>query len=162
MYCSNCGKEVPRNTKFCPNCGAKLTSSGLADSNVKYAGFWVRFIAILVDGIIVGIVFSLVTSLFNIPKDSGLINLASTIVGWLYFALMQSSDKQATLGKTLFNIKVVDSNLKRISFKRATIRYFSKFLSAFILFIGYIMAGFTTKKQALHDKIAKTYVIKNE
>lgn len=82
-------------------------------------------------------------------------------MNWLYFSLMESSKFQATVGKIALNIKVVDYEGKKISFKLATIRYFSKLLSALILFIGFFMAGFTKRKQALHDLIAKTTVIKN-
>jgi len=76
---------------------------------------------------------------------------------WIYEAAMESSSKQATLGKMALGLKVTDEQGRRISFARATARYFSKFISA-ILFIGYIMAGFTARKQALHDMIAGTLV----
>ena len=73
---------------------------------------------------------------------------------------MESSSLQATLGKMIFGMKVTDLNGNRISFARATGRHFAKYLSSMILFIGYIMAGFTERKQALHDMIAGTLVIR--
>ena len=79
---------------------------------------------------------------------------------WLYFALLESSAKQGTLGKMALGIRVTDLDGNRISFGRATGRYFAKFISAIILYIGFIMAAFTAKKQALHDIIASTLVIK--
>lgn len=81
---------------------------------------------------------------------------------WLYYAVLESSDKKATFGKRALDIKVIDSNNNKISFLRATIRYWSKFISALILLVGYIMAAFTPKKQALHDIIASTYVVKGD
>jgi uncharacterized RDD family membrane protein YckC len=77
---------------------------------------------------------------------------------WLYEAFMESSSYQATLGKMIFGMKVTDLNGNRISFGRATWRHFAKWLSAMILFIGYIMVGFTERKQGLHDLLAGTLV----
>lgn len=79
--------------------------------------------------------------------------------GWLYFALMESSSKQATLGKMALSIIVTDMNGNRLTFGRATGRYFGKILSGLILYIGFIMAAFTEKKQALHDMIAGCLVV---
>jgi uncharacterized RDD family membrane protein YckC len=84
----------------------------------------------------------------------------SIVISWLYFALMESSKIQGTLGKMLLKIKVTDYDGNRISFARATGRYFGKIISGMIMMIGYIMAGFTEKKQALHDILASCYVIK--
>ncbi|MBK6910883.1 MAG: RDD family protein [bacterium] len=78
---------------------------------------------------------------------------------WLYFAFMESSPSRGSLGKIAVGLQVVDSRGQTISFARASGRYFAKFLSSMILMIGYIMAGFTAKKQALHDILADTYVI---
>jgi uncharacterized RDD family membrane protein YckC len=80
------------------------------------------------------------------------------VAGWIYEAAMQSSSKQATLGKMIFGLQVTDLNGQRISFARATGRHFAKYVSGMILFIGYIMAGFSERKQALHDVIAGTLV----
>lgn len=81
------------------------------------------------------------------------------IVDWLYFALMESSKKQATLGKMIVGIKVTDLTGNKISFGRATCRYFAKILSSLILGFGYIIAAFTEKKQALHDILAGCVVV---
>ena len=77
---------------------------------------------------------------------------------WLYFAIMESSAKQGTLGKMAVGLVVTDKRGKRLTFGRATGRYFAKWISGKILIIGYIMAAFTEKKQALHDIIAGTMV----
>ena len=80
------------------------------------------------------------------------------IVGWLYSAAYESSFRQATLGKMAVRIKVTDMNGQKINFGKATIRYFGKFVSAIIIYIGYIMVVWDKKKQALHDKMAGTLV----
>jgi uncharacterized RDD family membrane protein YckC len=77
---------------------------------------------------------------------------------WIYEAAMESSSKQATVGKMALGLKVTDLEGRRISFARATGRHFAKLISGMILLIGYIMAGFSQRKQALHDMIAGTLV----
>jgi len=72
---------------------------------------------------------------------------------------MESSPQQGTLGKMALRLKVVDLQGNRISFARASARHFAKLISL-IFFIGYIMAGFTERKQALHDMIAETRVLR--
>jgi uncharacterized RDD family membrane protein YckC len=92
---------------------------------------------------------------------AGLLGWAISLVGqWLYFSLQESSDRQATLGKRVMGIKVVDLEGRRITFGRATGRHFAKLLSGLICDIGFIMAGFTERKQALHDMIASTLVVR--
>ena len=81
------------------------------------------------------------------------------ILGWLYFALMESSNNRATLGKMALGIIVTDAQGDKISFGKATGRYFAKILSTLILLIGYLMAGWTAKKQTLHDMVADTLVV---
>jgi uncharacterized RDD family membrane protein YckC len=150
-----------------------------APGGVQYGGCWIRFVARLIDGAVVSIVLGpifvlLMTTYFaahhsferNQPPDAGffvliaLIAMVASLSVWLYDALMTSSSKQGTLGKMAFRLKVVDLNGARISFARATGRFFAKILSGMILNIGYIMAGFTERKQALHDMIAGTLVLR--
>lgn len=91
----------------------------------------------------------------------GLAILLGLVASWLYEALMTSSSKQATVGKMVFGLVVTDTQGRRISFAHATGRFFAKFLSGpLTLMIGFIMAGFTERKQALHDFVAGTYVLK--
>lgn len=132
----------------------------------NYAGFWIRFLAYFIDSIILGIANIFITfSIFGMENftDPESSSVGSNIVGFvlplLYFSLLHSSAKQATLGKMAVGIKVVDGNQGQISFLNAVGRFFSKFVSAIILLIGFIMAGFDSKKQALHDKMAGTYVV---
>lgn len=82
------------------------------------------------------------------------------VIAWLYEAFMTSSAKQATLGKMALGIKVTDLEGRQISFGRATGRHFGKMVSGLLLSIGYIMAAFTERKQALHDQMAGCLVVK--
>lgn len=119
---------------------------------LPYAGFWMRVGAYLLDVLILLIPLGILSL---IP----ILGIVINIVGiWLYFALQESSERQATIGKRALNIYVTDLQGRRISFGQATGRYFSKFISSLILGIGYFMAGFTEKKQGLHDMIAGTLV----
>ncbi len=120
-----------------------------------YGGFWKRAVALLIDGIILVIIGALV----NLILADWLASTIGLFLGWAYFAGMESSERQATIGKSAMGMYVADMNGQRISFLRATGRYFAKILSALILFIGYIMAGFTARKQALHDILANTLVL---
>ncbi len=86
----------------------------------------------------------------------------SSCAGWIYEAAMESSSKQATVGKMALGLKVTDLEGRRISFPRATGRHFAKYVSGMALLIGYIMAGFTERKQALHDMIAGTLVVRSQ
>jgi uncharacterized RDD family membrane protein YckC len=136
---------------------------------LDYAGFWRRVGAILIDGLLLSLVTIPLNAAFGgDPMDANaqgayLTSPAygiSTVIQWLYFALMESSSKQATLGKMAIGIRVTDLEGNRIGFGRATGRYFAKILSALIIGIGFLMAAFTQRKQALHDLIAGTLVVK--
>ncbi len=155
--------------------------------NVRYAGFWKRFVAYIIDSIIISIVCGILLIPFLAMVGLGVFSMQDSdlsydsetavslivamiagyvvliagcaVAGWLYFALMESSSQQGTLGKMALSIKVTDMNGNRISFGRATGRYFAKIISSLTLCIGYIMAGFTQQKQALHDIIAGCLVV---
>ncbi len=86
--------------------------------------------------------------------------LAQMLLGWLYFALCESSVWQATVGKRALGLRVTDLAGRRIGFAKASGRYFAKLLSAFILGIGFLMVAWTRRKQGLHDLIAGTLVLK--
>lgn len=87
--------------------------------------------------------------------------IIAVTISWLYYSLMESSQRQATLGKLAAGIKVTDINGNRISFLQATGRYFAKILSGLMFGIGYLMIIFTEKKQGLHDILAGTLVVRN-
>jgi len=123
---------------------------------MEYAGFWNRAVAILIDGVLLAIV-GLITNILLNENAAGFVGF---LVGWFYFAGMESSARQATLGKSAMGLVVTGIDGNRISFLRAIGRYFAKWISAVILLIGYIMAAFTARKQALHDILASTLVLK--
>ena len=154
-----------------------------------YAGFWRRFAAMLIDYLILGalhmIVIVPVLGMLGIgavasgidaegmsEDDQAMLFMAIligaailyvvlAIIGWLYYALMESSSRQATVGKIALGLRVTDLNGERITFLRATGRYFGKIISGMILYIGFIMAAFTEKRQALHDLMAECLVVSN-
>jgi uncharacterized RDD family membrane protein YckC len=84
-----------------------------------------------------------------------------TIVQWLYYAISESSNWQASPGKLILGLKVVDTNFQKISFARASGRHFAKLLSLLCLGFGYLMPLFTERKQALHDLVANCVIVKN-
>ncbi len=134
-------------------------------SRTVYAGFWARFCAWFIDSIIEGSCVALVGLPLDalIRSDSAMLivgRLLGIVVPWIYEALMESSAHQATLGKKAMGIKVTTLNGDRISFANATGRHFGKYLSALTLCVGFLMAGFTRRKQALHDMIASTLVVR--
>ena len=129
---------------------------------MEYAGFWRRVAAALIDGILVGVVSWIVTSIFSGISDGAEVTaqILVLIAAYGYYAGMESSSYQATVGKIALGIQVTDLNGNRISFGRALGRNLAEILSALILGIGYIMVAFTPKKQGLHDMIAGTLVVK--
>ena len=187
MYCHTCGAPNDDPAVFCKKCGTALQSDGLAENGVaparstavQYAGFWRRFAAALIDGLINAPVSFVIQMLFGVsPFSGGLVKTLDTpdelfrylvryivahslvmVLAWLYSALMESSRYQATLGKMALGIVVTDMNRQRISFGRATGRYFGKIISSIILLIGYFMIAFTQKKQGLHDIMANCLVV---
>jgi uncharacterized RDD family membrane protein YckC len=151
-----------------------------------YAGFWLRVVAHLIDDLLLGIGIGILVLLgvamvgvdsirsmaesmkgedFQMPGSliSAIIfvSVASIVLVWLYNAGMESSKNQGTLGKMALGLIVTDSQGRPIGFGHATGRYFAKIITGLIPFgIGYAMAGFTEKKQALHDMIAGCLVLR--
>ena len=210
MYCSKCGSTIAETVTLCPVCGQSQTAgqapaeppllqpTGPAEVTphwqpmpvVAYAGFWLRFVAHILDGLILGLPVTIVVIILvlssglgaflrNLPNAAdeseafgnavgaaffvglGLIVLVALLGAWLYYALFESSSWQATPGKKVLNIFVTDINGAPVSFGRATGRYFSKYITQLIpLFVGFILAGLTERKQALHDMIASTLVLR--
>jgi uncharacterized RDD family membrane protein YckC len=150
----------------------------------NYAGFWRRFVAIFIDIIIIGtlqfVVIAPILAAIGIGVSNSsamdtadpmamvatiaavfsTVGIIGQVVQILYFTLMESSKYQATIGKLALGLIVTDMNGGKLDFVKALIRNVSKIVSGIILLIGYIMAAFTEKKQALHDIIAGTLVVK--
>ncbi len=138
-----------------------------------YAGFWWRVWAFCADQIILSILIGILYFFMDRPTgsfavyDNGYMWWSEAVMHdcppallthWLYYALFESSSMQATPGKKFFHLLVTDTEGKRLSFLRATGRYFGKYISTFIFGIGFLMAGFTAHRQALHDILAETLV----
>lgn len=183
MYCPKCGAQNDDQAAFCARCGTALQNAGptpgAAASSyptaVQYAGFWRRFAACLIDCLIIAPVSFVIQLAFGVSFLSGktatefeglggvarhfIVDALVIILGWLYYAAMESSSKQATLGKMALGIAVTDMDGRRVSFARATGRHFAKWISSLILCIGFLMIAFTEKKQGLHDIIANCLVV---
>jgi uncharacterized RDD family membrane protein YckC len=145
---------------------------------VAYAGFWLRVVAYIIDAIILGMAgvvafFPLFRANIHafttqnpwevytsMSRPLFAIRLLALMLGWIYYASMESSSWQATLGKKILGLRVTDLAGNRISFSRASGRFFGKILSGMILGIGFLMAGFTARKQALHDILAGCLVLR--
>jgi uncharacterized RDD family membrane protein YckC len=161
-FCPNCGAKVELSlSDACPNCGEKVSgSSGMSVSRrysgeFRYAGFWTRFGAYIIDMLILVIPYLVIAAIFG---ESGA-SLLILLVAWVYFAYLESSEKQATFGKQALGLIVIDVDGNRLDFIKATIRYICKLIFGGLLLVGYIIIGFTEKKQGLHDMIVGTYVI---
>jgi uncharacterized RDD family membrane protein YckC len=143
----------------------------------EYAGFWRRFLANGVDRIPLTMVQATTNGLIDVslaragnalPESilwwlavAMVVLVMSFVIEWLYYALQESSTHQATIGKRALGIVVTDLAGNRISFGRATGRYFARYITFLTLGIGYLIQPFTAKRQALHDKIAGTLVIRS-
>jgi len=204
MFCSRCGLRVEEGKRYCQACGQEVgaamapapvaasalpppvAASAQAFAPLPYAGFWERFAAYSIDGLILGIpivfvvLFIIMSGVLGVTLHRGQMSpreaaaflgpvfllfflgmVVLMIVQWLYFALMESSQRQATFGKSVMSLRVTNTEGQRLSFGHATGRFFAKIISGLIPFaIGYIMAAFTERKQALHDLIAGTLVLK--
>ncbi len=184
MFCNKCGVELLANSAFCQACGNNINEplhdapeqNALLNLELQYAGFWLRLIANFFDGLIllilgailgyligffigsIGAIYNLAINVIEIAAELGG-GLAGLILNWIYFTAFESSTYQATFGKQILGIKVIDIHGQKLSFGKANARYFGKILSTIILFIGFFVAGVHPKKQALHDIIAGTLVI---
>ena len=153
-----------------PPPGYQGVASKYMKDSVVYGGFWIRFIASLIDALVLSVVLwpiflirfryrDIYHNLHKIPSWLLVLYFVGIAISYAYSIIM-TGKFQATLGKMALGLRVVKTDLTPVGYGTAALREFSKILSALILYIGYIMAGFDAHKQALHDKIASTYVIK--
>jgi uncharacterized RDD family membrane protein YckC len=185
-YCVACGQSLSSQLETensVPEDRTTVESRGsepharLSANSFSYAGFWLRLAAYILDSLLLGFtagvaVFMPLMSRGAISADNPweiytgttqqffALRLLILMIQWVYFALLESSPWQASLGKRLLGLKVTDLEGRRISFARASARYFCTLLSGFILMAGFIMIAFTQKKQALHDILTGCLVIK--
>ena len=187
-FCSECGRPFPSNqlvpignASVCALCKPiflqRMREGGPAVGARRYAGFWIRFVAVMIDGFIFGAVFGIIGFVLAIALGIGTNGFGSGganaaviqgMVGLLYlvfFAMAVAYDvyftstRGATLGKMAVGLKIIRADGGPVSVGLAFGRYFAKALSGFILYIGFIMAGFDDEKRALHDRICETRVI---
>jgi uncharacterized RDD family membrane protein YckC len=188
-YCSECGKALPYdemvafgNSMVCGACkplyAQKLLEGVRLPGAVRYGGFWIRVVAIVIDSIVLYVValvgFGLltlfrfdwaslvrptpdITRLLALEGGLGLVNLAAAAV----YDTWMVGRYGATLGKLACQMRIVMNDGGKLTYGRALGRHFAKYLSSFTLGIGYIMAGIDEEKRALHDRICDTRVIKN-
>jgi uncharacterized RDD family membrane protein YckC/Tfp pilus assembly major pilin PilA len=135
-----------------------VTSSG---GDLSYGGFWARFAAAIIDNAILTIAAVGLLAVASLV-DEGLATVATAIYfigALLYWPIMESSARQATFGKQLLGLQVTDAAGARLSFVRALLRNIAKIISAIPLYIGFLLAAFTSRKQALHDIVAGCLVV---
>ena len=142
-------------------------------TEIEYAGFWKRFAACLIDGLITGIlgfvagfVLGIALVVFGVAPEMLLdpavqlgFNIFGFVIGVSYFVLMECSKFQGTIGKMALGIKVTDLEGNQIGFAKALGRYFGKIVSAIIIGIGFLMVAFTERKQGLHDSMSGCLVV---
>ncbi len=149
---------------------------------LSYASFGRRLLALIIDGLILSFVDKIIGLIFGISsenlfdrnnfdfslfiyaffKNNALYLFITYTVRWLYFCLLESGGRQASVGKMAMRIKVTDLYGQRISFLNATGRYFGKIISGAILLIGYFMMLWDDKNQTLHDRMAGTLVVNDK
>ena len=178
LVCPHCDHEVVELAQFCHLCGAELPISEERPRPLEYGSLWKRLAAVFIDA---GLVTILVvpTCLFfawmlEILSDAKMIGREDArftagmstvvfflVVDWVYHARLMSTRRQATFGKRWMGLRVTDMAGGPISFGQATGRHFAKFLSTFALLVGFIIAIFSKRRQALHDMVAGTLVLKS-
>ncbi len=189
IVCPHCRAGVPSKLELCPSCGQALLSppeppvplqAGPIQATIDaggpaavrpwaqvggwlepqatattFGGFWIRVAAYLIDSLV------LLVPTGVLEYELGAPGSIVAIVGvWLYFALLESSSGQGTIGKMALGLAVEQAYGGRISFARASGRYFAKILSAIPLGLGFLMVGWTSRKRGLHDLVAGTVVIR--
>lgn len=183
--CSECGRQfqedelaVFHDSLICASCKPVFLQKmreGVSTGKIVYAGFWIRFVAKIVDGLILGVINMVInlavgavltTTISNNPQDMSSIMVPAVInavIQWsvnIFYAVWFVGKYAATPGKMICGLKVVTPQGGKVSYLRAFGRCFAEILSSIILFIGYIMAGFDSQKRTLHDRICSTRVIK--
>ena len=182
-YCSQCGRQFPTNdmidyggTWVCAGCKQTffqrlhegVAVGGLVGAEFHYGGFWIRFAAKFIDGIILGVAQMVVSMLGGavaaVLGEAAFVMTFLMIILQYAFAICYATffvgRFAATPGKMACGLRVIVSDGSRVSYLRAFARYWADLLSTFTLFIGYIMAAFDREKRALHDHICNTRVIR--
>ncbi|WP_438318986.1 RDD family protein [Sporosarcina sp. FA9] len=186
IYCSKCGNKLAEEDTFCSGCGIKVPTlrrnevqnetatsfdgtiphrSARPENSyeqydqLRYAGFWQRAGATLID-IFLWLAFVITVQILFAEEFENVSYVPFLFLNVMYYGLLDSSSWQGTIGKKVMGIVVCDLKGNRISFFRALFRCIFHVFSQIILFIGFIMVAFTPKKQALHDMMTGCIVIK--
>lgn len=197
MYCVKCGQQVPDDDRFCTRCGAPMepvpapTPQPTAQAApawpvtaqpLRYAGFWRRFVAALIDGVLVGLLWFVLSGLYEFATSRILESTAfspdgvalgralwlvsagrwmlAVLVVFLYFALPEATRRGASLGKIVMGLRVSRPDGDRAGIVRSTLRTALKPLSAAPLMLGFVIAGWNRRKQALHDLLSGSVVLR--
>jgi uncharacterized RDD family membrane protein YckC len=177
--CVECGQTFPTTEMLayegvwvCPNCKPvffqKVKEGIDPRGQMDYAGFWIRFVAKFVDGVIVGVPgYALQFGAAAFLEDDPNMAMIAMLVGWLISFILQltysvwlTGKYGATVGKMACGLRVVTPSGQKISYGVACGRFFAEILSGMIIYIGYIMAAFDEEKRSLHDRICNTRVIR--
>jgi uncharacterized RDD family membrane protein YckC len=181
-FCSSCGKPFPAadlaffgESAVCAACKPDYVQRlrqgmvSTAGTAFNYAGFWIRFVAVLIDGVITGLAGALIGTIFVAVIGVGgifspgwnLLQLTTTALGVAYYTFFWTQ-YGATPGKMALKLKVITPDGGSISVGRAIGRYFAFILDGLTLGIGFMMAGWDPEKRALHDRLADTRVIRTQ
>lgn len=170
--------QMPPDLRSMPRADSAEALQGIDPRFSRPAGFWKRVGASLLDslitsviggicgGIVGGVIGGVMAANGNTDTDAitaavtPAVWVLSILIGWLYFAIQESSARQATFGKRALGIVVTSANGQRISFGQASGRYFGKILSGLLMGIGFLMVAFTEKKEGLHDRMAGCLVVR--
>ena len=150
-FCPNCGSALTAGSNFCASCGHQM---GGAAGGAVAAAFGVRFVAWLIDFVILLVIGAFAAAVIDLWFLGILIGATYTIGFWTAAA--------ATPGKMLMKLKVVDENGEPVQIDKALLRYVGYWVSGIILFIGYLMIALRQDNRGLHDLIARTNVIRTE
>lgn len=123
-----------------------------------HASIWKRFWAFVIDVIVFAVLFWALAQLI----DNFTVSLLLLVLIWLYYALMESSPWQASLGKRIMGLKVVDKRGRRLTFGKATKRLLSRLITNFTFYFGFFSAAFDKQNKTLHDRLSKSLVVEKD
>ena len=183
MFCSRCGTWIADDAASCPLCGLVLDPDATPHAatlpqapaapileQVSYAGFWRRFVGVLIDACVTYFPIATVRVVLGLPASGTFDPLQPAawwaagfemMIDWLYAALLISSPWRATLGQAVMDLHVTDLNGNRISVARATARCFAQILNLLTFGFGLLMQVFSPRRQALHDLVSGTVVVRS-
>ncbi len=189
MFCHECGARAPDHQILCENCtkltayekkGTRSSKGPAAYFDLGFSSLMLRFFALLIDLSLLSVptygIYLLLQPLFGkvdfltfhlqslLPFSASFstihFSLVGALLGWLYYGKMESSSHQATIGKIALGIMVTDIDRFRLTFSQASFRYWLKLISAIPCFLGFLFVCTNKKKQALHDLLSASLVIK--